>query len=136
MRRIRMLAIAATVVIALKASPLPAHHSLGVYDQTKLVTIKGTVAQILWRNPHTWVVLNISNTDGTMATQQVEIAGPSRLLQTGFSQSSLNIGDSVTFEVWFPLDPRYSNGPAGRTVTLADGRKFDVADNWLQSRPR
>ena len=32
-------------------------------------------------------------------------------------------------------DSRYGNVPSGRTLTLADGRRFDVGDNWLQAQP-
>jgi uncharacterized protein DUF6152 len=111
------------------AAPVSAHHSMGSYDQTALVTIKGTVTQVEWRNPHTWITLTVRNADGTTAIQRIEIAGPNGLMKKGVTKGLVNVGDSVAFEAWMPKDPRFGNTPNGRTM-LRDGRRFDVGDNW------
>jgi hypothetical protein len=72
----------------------------------------------------------VSNPDGTTTLHRIEIAGPGGLIRKGFGQNLLNVGDVVAFEAWMPKDPKFGNQPAGRFLTLADGRRFDVGDNW------
>ena len=133
--RIGLRAIAVAFGVSLMASPTLAHHSMGTYDQSTMKAVKGTVSHIEWRNPHARITLTVNNADGTTGTQQIEIAGPAGLTQKGFAKDLLNIGDSVTIESWMPKDSRYGNVPSGRILTLADGRRFDVGDNWLQAQP-
>jgi len=128
--RVRRLVIGTVLGLSGLAVPLGAHHSMGTYDQSVLVTIRGTISRLEWRNPHTWVVLTVLTPDGKTASQRVEIAGPSRLQRTGFDRSLLAIGDTITIQAWL-LKPQYGgDAPNGRTLTLSDGRRFDVGDNW------
>ena len=103
---------------------------MAVYDQTTLVTITGTVTGVEWRNPHSWVTLSVKNTDGTTSNTRIEMAGPSSLAKKAFTRAFLNIRDAVTFEAWLPKDAKYGSVPSGRILTLPDGRRFDVGDNW------
>jgi len=43
----------------------------------------------------------------------------------------VNVGDSVVIETWKGKDPSITKSFSGRTLTLGDGRQFDVADNWM-----
>jgi Family of unknown function (DUF6152) len=70
---IRLRAIAVTFGVWLMASPTLAHHSMGTYDQSTMITMKGTVSRIEWRNPHAWITLTVNNADGTTGTQRIEI---------------------------------------------------------------
>ena len=87
---------------------------MGTYDQTTLVTIKGT---------------------GATEMRGIEIAGPNGLMKKGVTKGLLNVGDSVAFEAWMPKDPRFGNTPNGRTMAFDDGRRFDVGDNWGDPPP-
>lgn len=127
---VRLFPSAITLGVCLMASRTLAHHSMGTYDQSAFVTIKGTITRVEWRNPHSWITLIVRDTDGTMSTHRIEIAGPSALIRRGFDKSLVSVGDSATVESWMPKDPRYGNIPNGRILTLADGQRFDVGDNW------
>jgi len=121
------------VLIAFCVVPAFSHHSvLASHDSSRVVTIKGSVAKIEWRNPHAWITLNVKQPDGNVVVERVEIAGPGGLTKAGFDRSYVNVGDLVTIEAWLPkVDPRFTGlDPNGRTLTLADGRSFDVADKW------
>jgi hypothetical protein len=126
--------LAAALVIGIAVAPTLAHHSLGTYDQTALVTITGTVTKVEWRNPHTWITLSVRNADGTASIRRIEIAGPAALTRKGVAMNLLSLGDNVTLESWMPQNPgRTGDTPNGRVLILADGRRFDVGDNWGQT---
>jgi len=110
---------------------LLAHHSLADYDPSTLVKFSGTIAEIAWRNPHKWITLTVRNPDGTNSSITIEIGGPAALLRKGFDKAVLRIGDTVTLETWKGKDPTVTKSFNGRTLTLGDGRQFDVADNWI-----
>lgn len=128
---LRSLAMSASVGAVLMMPTVFGHHSLRGYDQSAVVTVKGTISEIKWRNPHTRMTLRVTNPDGTARSTEIEMAGPSALTQRGFSTGSLNVGDAVTFEVWMPLDPKSTILSSGRTLVLADGRRIDVSDPWF-----
>jgi hypothetical protein len=109
-----------------------AHHSLAAeYDQNKVATIKGTISEVTWRNPHASITLAVKNPDGSVRSMKVEIAPPGALTRKGFDPTILKIGDTVTIEAWMPKDSGNTNQSAGRTITLGDGRQFDIADSWM-----
>jgi hypothetical protein len=124
------LVLAIVLCVGIAVVPTFAHHSMGTYDQTTLVTIKGTVTKVEWRNPHTWITLSVSNGEGTTDIRRIEIAGPGALTKRGIPVDLMSIGNNVTLETWMPKQPRFGNTPSGRVLILADGRRFDVGDNW------
>ena len=126
------LALVAIVSVLATAIPLTAHHSVSafLYD-TRAVTISGTIAGIEWRNPHARITLSVRNADGSVTARRVEIAGPSRLMKLGLQREAVKVGDAVSIEVWMPRDTRVQGpDPSGRMLILADGRRFNVGDNW------
>lgn len=128
----RLLATVA-IVVAFTA-PTLAHHSLSNYDQNTIVTIKGTIGEIKWLNPHAVIVVQVKNSDGSSRSIQVEMAPPNGLVRKGIDPALFKIGDAVTVDVWMPKAlGRNSDYSTGRTLTLADGRQFDVGDSLMWS---
>jgi hypothetical protein len=112
---------------------LHAHHSVDAsHDVTRLITIKGTVTMVVWRNPHASIVLSVKAVNGDVHSEQIEIGAPARLTKTGFSPNDLKVGDAISIEAWpAKIDSRFRGvSPAGRTVILPDFRRIDVSDNW------
>ena len=126
----------AIVVFTFLTAPLLSHHTMAVYDQTTLISIKGVVSKIEWRNPHSWITLTVTNADGKTVAQQIEIAGPRDLMERGFDRTALQIGQTVTLDSCMPKNPGLNGQPIGRMLILADGRRFDVSEtNWLATAP-
>src|SRR5205809_5695617 len=84
----KALCVPAFVILALVSAvvPLSAHHSWPVsYD--RLVTVKGTVTDFLWANPHPMMTLEVVGTDGR--TEKWTIGGPAinRMESTGWTKT-------------------------------------------------
>ena len=92
----KLLRAPAVLVIALMsiATPLSAHHSWPV-NTTKLVTVKGTVQKIEWRNPHPMFTIEVR--DGAK-TETWLIGGPalSRMEANGWTMDTIKPGDVIT----------------------------------------
>jgi hypothetical protein len=109
--------------------PLSAHHGDAIYDLTaKKVTLKGTVTQWVWANPH--CVLEFDVTDNGQVTHWVaETTAPPSLIQRGWKKQSLKSGDQVTITV-LPVKNGRTVGrllqvvlPDGQTLPRGDGEQ-------------
>jgi hypothetical protein len=96
-----------------------AHHSFAMFDQTKQVTLKGTVREFQWTNPHAFIHLDVPSANGGVDTWQVELNSPNNLKRQGWSSTSLKPGEAVTL-VLNPLKDG-TKGGLFVAVTLPDG---------------
>ena len=83
--------IFAVVAIAV---PLSAHHSWPVGNQ--LVTVKGTVTEFMWANPHPMINLDVRNKDGVIEKWQVGGPAINRMESNGWSKTTVKHGDVIT----------------------------------------
>jgi len=83
--------IFAVVAIAV---PLSAHHSWPVGNQ--LVTVKGTVTEFMWANPHPMINLDVRNKDGVIEKWQVGGPAINRMESNGWSKTTVKPGDVIT----------------------------------------
>ena len=113
------LAIAVTVIALARVLPTYAHHSFAMFDQSKQVTLKGTVREFQWTNPHAWIHLDVPTADGIKDTWQVELNSPNNLKRQGWKSSSIKSGDQVTL-ILNPLKDG-SKGGLFISITLPDG---------------
>lgn len=91
------IAISAVLISLALATPvLEAHHSHGNYDLRNYVLLEGTVTEVHWMNPHTWVYLEVVNLDGEAAVWALEGANISRLEQLGWARDTIEIGDRIS----------------------------------------
>jgi Family of unknown function (DUF6152) len=100
-----------------------AHHSTAEFDYTKQVTIKGTVKEVQWTNPHSYIQLIADGENGEKTQWAVEIGSPSLNVNMGWRKNSVKPGDVVTMN----LSPARNGKPYGtlRVLTFADGQKLD-----------
>ena len=93
----KTLCVPAFVILTLVSAvmPLAAHHSWPVsFD--RLVTVKGTVTEFRWANPHPMITLEVQANDGRM--EKWEIGGPAiiRMEANGWTKSTVKPGDVIT----------------------------------------
>jgi hypothetical protein len=92
----RMVAgIAALGLAAAAGAPsASAHHSPVMFDQSKTLTLEGTVRQFQWTNPHCYIQLVVAE-DGRQVEWNMEMGAPVYLANRGWRPSTLKAGDRV-----------------------------------------
>ena len=83
-------------LMSLLSLPSFAHHSGAMFDYTQLVEVSGVVKQFQYTNPHSWLIIDVTNEDGTVTTWGFEAEGPSSLLRAGIKRSDLPAGTPIT----------------------------------------
>ena len=91
--RLAAVLTAGFVAVAVQAF---AHHGAANYDTSKSVTIKGTVTEFVFTNPHTLVYLDVKDESGEIRKWQGELTSPNRLARAGWTKSTLKVGDQIT----------------------------------------
>src|ERR1700722_11967814 len=77
-------AIAVLCMLAVGISSVSAHHSSTMFDHSKTLTIKGTVVELRWVNPHVTLTVNGSiNPDEAPADWLMEMTSPGNLVRAG-----------------------------------------------------
>lgn len=104
-------------VTCLAAASAFAHHSYGMFDFEREMTLKGTVKEFQWGNPHVFIDL-LNETDSTLWS--VEMSSPSHLVRNGWKPASLQAGDHIALVIHPLRDGRA--GGAYVSATRADGR--------------
>jgi hypothetical protein len=112
----------AALAILLAAGAAFAHHSPIVFDRTRQVTLTGVVTEFRWGNPHSWIHIDVADTDGKVANWSIEMDPASHLAREGWRSSLLKAGDKITVVV-YPLRNDEKGGQYV-SVTLPDGKKL------------
>ena len=115
----RGLFLSAIAVVVL-SGPLLAHHGGASFEPGKELTIKGTVTEWLWANPHCFLKVDVKDDSGAVRTWNLELGNPVDIAARGYQRRTFKPGDVVTVV----LQPVKSGAPVGRLrmVTLPDGR--------------
>ena len=73
-----------------------AHHSFSAtYDSEKSVEIEGLVKEFAWRNPHSFMRLDVTDEDGTTKTWALEWGSTNDLTQAKITRTTLRPGDRI-----------------------------------------
>ncbi len=93
----KFLTLAATAVALVTISaPLLAHHGTASYDTSKTVTVKGTVTEFQFINPHVLIFMDLKDDKGNLQKWQGELTSPNHLERAGWTRSSIRVGDEIT----------------------------------------
>ena len=78
-------------------APALAHHSFAMFDADKIVTVKGTVKEYEWTNPHSWLrVMVADQTSGKALQWAFEMSSPNTMTGLGMTPDTVKPGDTVT----------------------------------------
>lgn len=89
------LALLFAMITLICAATTYAHHSFAAtYDETKTITIKGKMVQFSFRNPHSFVQVEVTDGNGKVRWA-VEWTGTAQLNNTGVQNDTLKYGDEV-----------------------------------------
>ena len=123
MRTRRALAVAFAVmgVFSLLGGVVSAHHSRAGYDtDDKITTLKGTVTDFKWRNPHVFLIWGVRDDKGNVVQWTGEFSSPATMISEGLSRDSFKPGDEIAVTVI----PAKAGTPQGLVIKIMrpDGR--------------
>ena len=103
--------------------PLFAHHSSAAFDLEHQISLKGTVSNFEWTNPHIFIYLEVKSEDGGVEPWRVEANSPNMLSRAGWKKEMINLGDAIVVSG----SPAKNKSKVLRlvSITLASGQKFD-----------
>ena len=106
------------------STPISAHHSAEMFNSDETITLIGTVKEFRYINPHSWLIVDIENDDGTITTWGFEGEGPQDMMHGGVRKNDLPPGEKITITG----NPMRDGRPAAiwQTITKADGALL----NW------
>lgn len=129
-------ALAAVFLFAAGISASQAHHSSTMFDHSKTVTIKGTVTEVRWVNPHVTITIKGAvSDDEAPAEWLMEMTSPGNLVRAGgWRRDAVKVDDKVEV-VFSPLrDPDKKGGALKKITVLATGEVF-TANIREQEKP-
>jgi hypothetical protein len=120
MRNKYVLVYAGSIGLLIASFPSFAHHANAVFDIGKRVTLKGTVTEWFWANPHCLLKLDVKGDNGQVVNWIAETQAPPNIIPSGYTKQSFKAGDEITVTV----EPVKNGQPLGRIlqVVLANGK--------------
>ena len=109
MTRPLVVALLASGALVASAAPALAHHSFAMFDRANPVELEGTVREFKYVAPHSFILLEVKDTDGSSTVWNLEGGAPSLLAREGWTRASLKPGDQIRLMV----DPLRSGAPGG-----------------------
>jgi hypothetical protein len=120
-------AVTMGVAMGVLAPAAFAHHSGAMFDNTKSVTLLGTIVEVRWTNPHVTIMIEgkVEGADTENAMWLLEMSSPSNLLRvSNWSRTTVKPGDRVKVVI-APLRDSDQRGGNLKTLTLIDtGQSF------------
>ena|SRR5690242_776779 len=134
MRSKVMAAVVLVVGVVTLSVPLFAHHGTAAFENDKKVTVKGTVTEWLWSNPHCLLQLDVKGDDGKVMHWVGETQNPVSMTNVGWSKAAIKAGDEVTATI-LPVKNGMPLGrlvsvvlPNGKTLISGEGASREVRD--------
>lgn len=111
----------AALVVALNNAPALGHHSIAAqFDMYKTNTVVGTIAKMDFRNPHSWLYVDVKNDKGEVQQWSIEFGAANSLYRRGWRNEDLPVGATITVTGYVARDGSRMLGATD--VKLPDGR--------------
>jgi uncharacterized protein DUF6152 len=125
---IRRSLVAGILAVVFNVAPAFPHHSHEAeFYSNKKITLKGTIAQVEWENPHTYIHLAVKDSNGKVTDWALETYPPHVLHRGGLTREMFKEGQEVTV-VANPAKDGTKNLAYLMGITFPDGHYVDI---WL-----
>ena len=124
--KVRFLTVfALAVAVSMLSVPLFAHYGNSAFDTGKRVTMKGTVTEWFWANPHCFLKFDVKDDSGNAVHWVAETTNGPDMIERGWSKHTFKAGDEITVTV----EPVKNGKPVGRVlqVVLPTGQTLGMA---------
>jgi hypothetical protein len=119
-----LIVLAAAIVLIVVCGPANAHHGASMFDMEHLITVKGTVTNFDWSNPHAMIYADVKDEKGDLQKWAIETrGGPAVLTRAGWTKDTIKSGDQVTL-VGHPAKNGTNNMRLAKVV-LANGQELN-----------
>jgi hypothetical protein len=123
MKNNRVILFTLAISVLLVSRLALAHHSGSAFDLEHPVTLKGTVANFEWSNPHVFIALDVRDDKGEVEQWRVEANSPNMLTRVGWKKEMIKAGDQITATGFLAKTGRKIMRL--HSVMLANGQEFD-----------
>lgn len=115
---------ALTAALLLASGAAFAHHGAAGYDSNKQTTLKGTVTDFRFQNPHAQIFLDVKDSSGKVQNWILEAVGIATLSRSGWTKAIMKPGDAITVTG----NPAKNGSPSMRLtkVVLASGKELGL----------
>ena len=93
-RLLAVLAVAAALFMV--SGPALAHHSMAMYDQTREITLTGTVTEFRLTNPHIQILFDVKTDQGSIEHWSSIGDNPVNLRRKGWNRNTIKPNDQIT----------------------------------------
>ena len=121
-KRLTILSAGLAILLTFSVSAF-GHHGASPYDTSKLTTLKGTVSDFQFINPHVEISVDVPNEKGQTETWIGEANSPNVLSRHGWDRNIIKKGDTITV-----IGNRGKNGSRTlrlQKVVLSSGQELD-----------
>jgi hypothetical protein len=115
-------------LITIASASALAHHSAAMFEEKKTITVEGVVKEFQFTNPHSWLLVDVTDKNGKVTTWGFEAEGPSTLQRAGIRPSEFPIGTKLTITG----RPMKDGRPAAiwESAVRADGKKYNPREGF------
>ena len=126
--RVKLTGLVVAVGMLVYAVPVFAHHSFAAeFDDSKPITLKGSITKVEMTNPHGWIYINVTEEDGSVQNWAIETGTPRALIRAGGNRETLAPGTEIIVEGWLARDGTPTVN--GRDIMFADGRSITAGSS-------
>ena len=121
-----LMCVALVVVGSFFSFPLFAHHGTAAFDTKNVVTVKGTMTDFRFINPHVQLYFDAKNDKGEVEKWHAELTAPNKMSRAGWDKHTLKLGDFITASGYVGKDDAHSMwitkliGPDGQDLQLRE----------------
>ena len=123
--KLKLFASVFAITLLAAASSVSAHHSFAAtYFEDKTMQIEGKLVQFQFRNPHSFIQLEVKDEKGEVVRWSVEWGGAAQLGSQGVTNETLKYGDVVSIIAIRAVSPKiiaYECFHSGANRTISDG---------------
>ena len=100
-----------------------------MFEEKKTITVEGVVKEFQYTNPHSWLLVDVKNKDGTVTTWGFEAEGPSTLQRSGIRPSDFAVGTRISI-TGRPMKDGRPRATWEYAVRASDKKRFEPREGF------